>query len=241
MTAQVSAAKPYKGLGMEGGIARWYASLTKKAMDDFKRDARRMSERTPASGRVLEVAPGPGYFAIELAKLTNCEITGLDISKTFVDIARRNAAEAGVRVDFRRGSASDIPFAGEAFHFVFCRAAFKNFTEPVRALQEMYRILKPGGEAVIIDLRRDASRECIEQAVDSMDLSAVNAFITKMTFRFMLLKRAYTAREFETMISKTNFPIAEIKETLIGLEVSLKKPLEDAAEGSAFITITTAT
>lgn len=230
MAAQASAVKPYKGLGMEGGVARWYASLTKKSLDSFKDDARRMAERIPPHGKVLEIAPGPGYFAIELAKLTQSEITGLDISKTFVEIARSNAAQAGVRVDFKQGNASDIPFAAEAFDFIFCRAAFKNFTQPVAALQEMYRVLKPGGQAVIVDLRRDASRETIEQAIKEMHLGAVNAFITKMTFRFMLLKRAYTAKEFENMILETNFLAAEIKEDLIGLEVSLKKGTEDHAE-----------
>lgn len=233
MTSQASTVKPYKGLGMEGGVARWYASLTKKTLDDFKKDARRMAARIPADGRVLEVAPGPGYFAIELAKLTQCEITGLDISQTFVEIAKTNAANAGVRVDFRRGNASDIPFAAEAFDFVFCRAAFKNFTEPVRALQEMYRVLKPGGEAVIIDLRRDASRETIAQAVDGMHLGPINAAITKLTFRFMLLKRAYTAHEFKNMVLKTDFPAAEIQENLIGLEISLKKAQEENAGNSA--------
>lgn len=228
MTAQASTVKPYKGLGMEGGIARWYASLTRKSLDDFKRDARRTAERLPLHGRVLEVAPGPGYFAIELAKLTQCEITGLDISQTFVEIAKEHAANAGVKVDFRRGNASDIPLAAGAFDFVFCRAAFKNFTEPIRALQEMYRVLKPGGEAVIIDLRRDASRETIAQAVDGMHVGAINALITKLTFRFMLLRRAYTAREFEGMVLKTDFVTAEIQENLIGLEVSLKKAREEA-------------
>lgn len=230
MTAQASTAKPYKGIGMEGGIARWYASVTKKALDDFKKDARRMADRIPPHGRALEIGPGPGYFAIELAKLTQCEITGLDISQTFVDIARKNATEAGVRVDFRRGNASDIPFAAEAFDFIFCRAAFKNFTEPVRALEEMYRVLKPGGHAVIIDLRRDASQEVLEQAVNSMQLGAVNSFLTKLTFRFMLLKRAYTAKEFEQMIVKTNFLSAAIAEELIGLEVTLRKGTSDGVE-----------
>jgi ubiquinone/menaquinone biosynthesis C-methylase UbiE len=223
MTAQTTAAKPFKGIGMEGGIARWYASLTKKGLDDFKKDARRMAERVPPGGKVLEVAPGPGYFAIELAKLGKHDVTGLDISKTFVEIARSNAAEAGVKVDFRQGNAADMPFAAEAFDFIFCRAAFKNFCEPVKALQEMYRVLKPGGQAVIIDLRRDASRASLKQAIEGMNVGAINGIITKLTFRFMLLKRAYTAREFEQMIVKTDFLAAEIEENLIGLEIRLKK------------------
>jgi ubiquinone/menaquinone biosynthesis C-methylase UbiE len=218
--------KPYKGLGMEGAVAKWYASLTKKSLEDFKALARRIAAQIPPGSSVLEVAPGPGYCAIELAKLGNYEIVGLDISKTFVEIASANATKAGIRVDFRRGNVSDMPFGDDTFDFVFCRAAFKNFTEPKRALQEMYRVQKPGGQALVIDLRRDASKESIAQAVNDMNLGAVNRVITKMTFRFMLLKRAYTRREFEELIAETKFHGIEIRDDRIGLEIWLTKNRE---------------
>ncbi len=83
--------KAYKGMGMEGFTARWYASLTHKSLDEFKSLARRAAGQIPAGASVLEVAPGPGYFAIELAKLGAYRVTGLDISRTLVEIARANA------------------------------------------------------------------------------------------------------------------------------------------------------
>src|ERR1700733_3024195 len=178
-----AAVKPYKGWGMEGAVAKWYAALTRKSLEDFKALARRTAEQIPPRSSVLEVAPGPGYFAIELAKLGDYRIMGLDISQTFVEIARANAAKAGVRVDFRRGNASAMPFDDETFDFLLCRAAFKNFSEPRRALEEMHRVLKPGGQALIIDLRGDASNESIKEAVNGMNLGTVNAMIAKMTFR----------------------------------------------------------
>lgn len=226
MSIQASSVKPYKGLGMEGAVAKWYASLTKKSLEDFKALARRIAAQIPPNSNVLEVAPGPGYCAIELAKLGNYEIVGLDISKTFVEIARANAAKAGMRVDFQRGNVSDMPLGDETFDFVLCRAAFKNFSEPKRALQEMYRVLKPGGQALIIDLRRDAAKESIAQAVNDMNVGAVNRVITKLTFRFMLLKRAYTKQEFEELISETRFHDIEIRDDLIGLEIWLTKNRE---------------
>src|ERR1700722_5157383 len=189
-------AKAYKGMGMEGFTARWYASLTHKSLDEFKALARRVSSQIPAGASVLEVAPGPGYFAIELAKLGAYRITGLDISRPLVEIARTKAAEAGVNVDFRQGDAAHMPFAAESFDFLLCRAAFKNFTEPLPALKEMYRVLKPGGRALIIDLASDASMQSISEAVQGMHLGPVNAVITRLTFRFMLLKRAFTREEF---------------------------------------------
>jgi ubiquinone/menaquinone biosynthesis C-methylase UbiE len=223
MSAYASTLKPYKGLGMEGAVARWYAGLTKNSLARFKELARRIAANVPPGSQVLEVAPGPGYFAIELAKLGDYQITGLDISKTFVEIATANAAKAGVRVDFRRGNASNMPFTNESFDFLVCCAAFKNITEPKLALEEMYRVLKPGGRAMIIDLRKDASQDSIDQTVNNMHVGTVNGIITKLTFRFMLLKRAYTRAGFEELISETEFHDVQIEENLIALEIVLTK------------------
>lgn len=222
------AQKAYKGMGMEGFTAKWYASLTRKSLEDFKALARRVAHDLPPSANVLEVAPGPGYFAIELAKIASaapqgCRVTGLDISRTFVEIARRNALEARVAVDFRHGNAAGMPFDTGSFDFLLCRAAFKNFTEPLRALQEMHRVLRPGGRALIIDLRKDAAPDSIDQAVGQMHLGAVNSMITKLTFRHVLLKRAYSKREFQRLLDRTGFAPIEIREDLIGLELTLHK------------------
>jgi len=215
--------KAYRGVGMEGALAKWYAGLTRKSLAQFQALARRVAGQVPPGSRVLEVAPGPGFFAVELARLGDYHVVGLDISRTFVDIARRNAAEAQVDVDFREGNASNMPFENDSFDFLLCRAAFKNFSEPLAALCEMHRVLKPGGKALIIDLRRDATRESIAKAVDGMGLGAVNRLITKLTFRFMLLKRAYTKGEFESLLAQTGFRTVEIREDAIGLEIEMGK------------------
>jgi ubiquinone/menaquinone biosynthesis C-methylase UbiE len=215
--------KGYKGLGMEGGVARWYAKITGKDAAELESLARRMASNLSEGARVLEVAPGPGYFAIALAKLGKFQITGLDISKTFVEIAQRNAKDAGVTIDFRHGNASAMRFDENVFDLIFCRAAFKNFTEPVKALAEMRRVLAPGGRAVIIDLRRDASVEEIDTYIEHADLGALNALITKWTFRHMLLKRAYTRPEFERFIAESGWQNPRIDDAPIGFEITLTK------------------
>lgn len=215
--------KAYKGMGMEGWIARWYAANTRKGLEDFRALARRVAAQLPPGSAVLELAPGPGYFALELAKSSSCQITGLDISKTFVEIARHNAEEAKVTVDFRQGNASHTPFADETFDFILCRAAFKNFSEPLLAVKEMYRVLKKRGRAVIIDLRRDASQKSIDEEVEKMGLTWMSALFTKLAFRFMLLKRAYTQSEFEKFAAETAFHHADIKHNNIGFEITLQK------------------
>ena len=84
---------------------------------------------------------------------------------------------------FIHGSASDIPLEDGLFDLIVCRAAFKNFSEPLKALNEMRRVLKPGGRAVIIDPRKDASWDEIVAYVDGLRLSRANAWMSKFTFK----------------------------------------------------------
>lgn len=215
--------KPYRGLPMTGMLARWYAKNTGKAIAEYRTAAEGIAAMLPSGSHVLEVAPGPGYFAVELAKLGSRHIVGLDISSSFVRIATENARKAGVEVDFRHGNASSMPFDSASFDLVYCRAAFKNFSEPVQAINEMHRVLKPGGKAVIVDLRKDTSAGEIDVAVDGMGLNPINSLLTKWIFKHSLLKRAYSEDDFRRMASQTAFASCEIKAVSIGLEVTLQK------------------
>jgi ubiquinone/menaquinone biosynthesis C-methylase UbiE len=213
-----AADKGYKGLGMEGSIARWYEKNTRNSMDEFRKDAERLKAFLPNGGDLLEVAPGPGFLAIELARDPRIRVTGLDISKTFVELAKKNAEEAGVRAEFRLGNAAHMPFADHSFDLLVCRAAFKNFSEPEKALKEMRRVLRPGGTGLIIDLRRDVPMADVKQYVSGMHLSAIDRWVTAMTFRLMLLKRAYTKEELQKMLERAGCGSIAIKTNEIGME-----------------------
>jgi len=219
----VAMPKPHGDRGMEGMVAKWYASNTAEVMNEYSELAQRISREIAPGSRVLEVAPGPGYFCVELAKRESFAITGLDISRTFVKIAAKNATEAGVDADFQQGSASNMPFPRGSFDFLLCRAAFKNFAQPVAALQEMCRVLKPGGRGMIIDLRGDASPAEISRHVDQMGLSTLNRIMTKLAFKTMLLKSAYTKEQFQQMLAQTEFTKVEISEADIGFEITMTR------------------
>jgi ubiquinone/menaquinone biosynthesis C-methylase UbiE len=215
--------KAYKGLPMEGFIARWYARNT--AARDHRKSAELVAGQVAAGGSILEVAPGPGYLAIELAKLGGYRVVGLDISQSFVEIAGANAKNAGVAVEFRHGNAARMPFPGDSFDFIVCQAAFKNFSEPVQALAEMHRVLKPGGKALILDLRPDASSETIHAEIKKMELGWLNSLLTKLIFKHWLLKTAYSQEQFGQMASQSPFHTGEIQEDPLGLAVTLTKRL----------------
>jgi ubiquinone/menaquinone biosynthesis C-methylase UbiE len=208
---------------MEGAVARWYDRSTRKDMERFRTLAGRLHTVLPQGGDLLEVAPGPGFVAIEMAKGGAYRVTGLDVSRTMVELARRNAAEAGVDVAFRQGNVSAMPFADNSFDLLACSAAFKNFSEPHRALAEMYRVLRPGGTAVVLDLRKDVPMSEIGRYFRAIGLSTINRWITLATFRFMLLKRAYTPAQFEAMLADIPFRSKEIRLVDIGVELWLQK------------------
>ncbi len=172
---------------------------------------------------VLEVAPGPGYLAVELARAGDLRVTGLDVSRTFVHIAAENARAAGVTIEFQLGDAAHMSFPDAAFDFVVCRAAFKNFSDPVGALREIHRVLRPGGRASVFDLRRDASRAAIDTEVARMELSRLNQWLTKWTFRNLLLKRAYGADDLARMCAASPFGSGELKDDGIGFELRLER------------------
>jgi ubiquinone/menaquinone biosynthesis C-methylase UbiE len=213
-----------KGPEMEGPVARWYARVrgSQSQLEAYRKQARQITGGQPAGARVLEVAPGPGYLAIEMARLGSVHVTGLDISRTFIQIASENARTAGVSVDFRQGDAAKMPFDAESFDLVVCQAAFKNFTLPRSALAEMHRVLRIGGTAVIHDMSREATHADIELEVKGMELGRVGAFMTKATLE-SLRKRAYSSAQFEKLAVESPFGTCEISKLGIGLEVRLTK------------------
>jgi ubiquinone/menaquinone biosynthesis C-methylase UbiE len=215
--------KPYKGLAMEGVIASWYANTTKGDIRGYRTCAQSVVDRLAPGSSVLEVAPGPGYLAIEIAKRGNYRVVGLDISHSFVRIASENARREGVAIEFRQGDAAHMPFPDESFDFAVCRAAFKNFSDPVGALDEIHRVLKPGGKASIYDLRKDASLAEIDAEVRGMGLSWLNRLLTKGAFRFMLLKTAYTSAALERMVASSRFGTGDILQDGIGFDLRLAK------------------
>lgn len=212
--------KPYKGYGMEGLVAAWYARQTARDGEEIRQTTRRIAALNSGS-RVLEVAPGPGYLAIELARLSGALVTGLDISRSFVGIARENASKAGVRVDFEHGDAADLPFADTQFDFIVCRAAFKNFARPLVALNEMHRVLKPGGNALIVDLRKDFSPRAVKDYARRHGLFA-GPFI-RLTFNTVLKKRAYTKDSITELVAQSQFGQGEVRVDPIGFELWLHK------------------
>jgi len=212
-----STLKAYKGMGMEGSTARWYDRTTRKDLPDIRELAARIAALVPPAAQILEVAPGPGFLSIELAR-RGLHVRAVDISKTFVEIVRRNAAAENATVDIQQGNASALPLPDACVDFVVCRAAFKNFTEPVKAMAEMRRVLHPGGTALLIDMRRDVSLADIKRYVDKLDVNWLNRRFMMFVFRHMLIKRAYPLDEIRSMAAEAGWSDPRIQTAPLGFE-----------------------
>jgi ubiquinone/menaquinone biosynthesis C-methylase UbiE len=217
--------KWHKGIRMEGFIASSYDKNARK----YQRRVYNIYidwilKYLKAGDKILEVAPGPGYLAIDLSKKGNFDITGLEISNTFVNIARKNAKEEGANVRFDLGDVHQMPYEDKTFDFIICTAAFKNFSDPVKALNEMHRVLKPKGIAWIEDLRHDFTKAELDSFTKNvMKLKGFSGWFIKWSLGSYLKKRAYTRSQFADFISKSKFKSFEIIEHPVEFEVVLKK------------------
>ena len=213
--------KKFQDLAVTGKKAIAYDKLTREhRMDEIKKQANDVAKYLKNGDSVLEVAPGAGYLAIEIAKLGNYKITGLDISDILIEICKQNALKANVKnINFQQGNVSDMPFPDNKFNFIVCVLSFKNFKEPVQALKEMYRVLKPGGMVLIMDLNGGASLKATKKVAENMGLKGIMAYIAGAVQR----SAAYNKEELENFISSTKFKDYEIQESDMGFSIYLKK------------------
>lgn len=115
-----------------------------------------------ADARVLDVACGTGLFEQRvLADHPTQPMVGIDLSGNMLELARQKC-QPFPQVTFQVARALALPFADQTFDMVVSASAFHYFDDPVRALAEMKRVLKPQGTVIILDWCKDfwACRLC---------------------------------------------------------------------------------
>lgn len=208
--------------GIEGYFAVMYAEFARDtpAMQD---EYRRLAAKTALvieAGRVLEIGAGPGFIAIEIVKLLpQVQVVGLDLSETMIDIATANAREHGVseRVLFREGDASKMPFGDTSFDFVISSGSLHHWEEPSRIFQEIYRVLRPGCQALVSDLKRDAPEDEIQRFAAQVD-SRFMRWGLRHSFR-----EGYTVAEVEHLVDSLSFASVRTEEDNISMAIWLEK------------------
>jgi ubiquinone/menaquinone biosynthesis C-methylase UbiE len=114
--------------------------------------------RMASGGEAVDLGCGPGQLVIAMAgQAPGLHVTGVDLSAEMLAQADDNAQRAGLagRVSFRPGDAQQIPFPDGSLDLVVSTASLHHWSDPVAVLNEIARVLRPGGSFLILDLRRD--------------------------------------------------------------------------------------
>jgi ubiquinone/menaquinone biosynthesis C-methylase UbiE len=105
-------------------------------------------------GNILDLGTGPGYLPIEIVKRApDINITGVDLSRKLIDMARANAQKAGLssQLSFEVGNSARLRFDDSVFDMVISTGMLHSLKNPINVLKEIKRLLKLGGEAWIYD------------------------------------------------------------------------------------------
>jgi ubiquinone/menaquinone biosynthesis C-methylase UbiE len=105
---------------------------------------------------VLEVGCGTGTLTLEASRRAgpSGKVFGIDIIPAMIEISRQKAAQANQDITFQLGSIDNIPFPDGQFDVVMCSFMIFHMSEAVRrkGIAEIYRVLKPGGRLLVLDL-----------------------------------------------------------------------------------------
>jgi SAM-dependent methyltransferase len=151
-----------RGHQVPGGIligdAVLYDSLSRLLLGPFLgRIAADVAAVAPAGARVLEVGCGPGHLSIRLARRHGFEVSGLDLDPAMIARARANADRPGTgdqrRPEFLVGDVATLAFPDRSFDLVVSTLSMHHWADPAAGLAEIGRVLRPGGRALVWDLR----------------------------------------------------------------------------------------
>jgi ArsR family transcriptional regulator len=144
--------KPQAGRNFfdEVGGPEWDA-LRQVLGDDLLR-ARATSMLAPPGLRVADIGTGTGILAVELAAL-GLDVVGIDRSEAMLEAARakRPTGPGAGKLEFEVGDAHALPLADASVDAAFAHMVLHSLEEPERAIREMARVVRPGGQVILVD------------------------------------------------------------------------------------------
>ena len=168
-------------------FAQKYAKHHQKITEKFGHEyAQKLKSRGLQKGRVIDVGCGAGGTAIVLAKMfPDCEVVGIDLSEPLLKIAEgsNQVARLGERVKFKKADVQQIPYQDNSFDVVINLNMVHLVEDPISMLNEMERILKPGGFLFIADLKRSWLGIIEKEIKSSLTLSEARVLFKQSKLR----------------------------------------------------------
>ncbi len=117
----------------------------------------RLAQRRPDATAILDIGCGPGHMAAALAEAhPGADVVGLDLDPVQVRLARRHHARPNLR--YEEGASHALPMADGSLDWVLTSESYHHWSEQTRSLEEIHRVLRPGGEFWIIEGAGDMSK-----------------------------------------------------------------------------------
>jgi ubiquinone/menaquinone biosynthesis C-methylase UbiE len=209
-----------------GVLASAYEKATRLVIESYYRQVAEEITTHLKKGIILDLGTGPGYLPIEIAKKSlEIQITGIDLSRKLIQLARSNASAAGLanRLNFQLGNARRLDFDDSTFDMVISTGMLHSLKDPVRVLQEIYRVLKTGGEAWIFDPAKVASQ--VDRQKWKGSLNFQERFFLWLFQLFGLHKpiRTYTREKAIALIEQTDFKDYRIDASDNEIRIKLQK------------------
>ncbi|HJG32149.1 MAG TPA: demethylmenaquinone methyltransferase [Jeotgalicoccus aerolatus] len=107
--------------------------------------------------KVLDLCCGTGDWTIQLAENQEAEITGLDFSENMLKVAAGKTAQFN-NITLTQGDATDLPYDDNTFDIVTIGFGLRNLPDYLSGIKEFYRVLKPGGQLVILETSNPESK-----------------------------------------------------------------------------------
>jgi ubiquinone/menaquinone biosynthesis C-methylase UbiE len=171
-------------------------------------------------GTVLDVGTGPGFVAIEVARLlegTGCRVVGMDLSRVMLTIAAENAAREGLNgaLTWREGDAKAMPFDDDEFDLVVCNDSLHHWEDPLPVFDEIARVLKEGGTCIVHDSKR------LEKWAARL-FSRLIGWMIPADFRvhyWNSIRSSYTPEELQTVLERSRLQGWHVVEEFMDLMV----------------------
>ncbi|CAA9202062.1 class I SAM-dependent methyltransferase [Flavobacterium collinsii] len=176
-----------------------YTSTFLKPWDDmFLKRCKKNAPVSTEKPTLLDVGTGTGVLLERLYEtpgFENYTFIGIDYYEDNVIEANDKFTERGLsdRISVKEGDAHYLDFESETFDMVISRATLHHLVDPVKALQEKYRVLKPNGICLIHDMKRDVSEEV---------LAEFNALRKKANYPPTVVSEKYTVKEIEEFLEQ---------------------------------------
>jgi ubiquinone/menaquinone biosynthesis C-methylase UbiE len=169
-------------------------------------------ERLDPHGTLLDAGCGPGQLAIAIGKrFPGLKVLGLDNNPGMLTAALRNGSRACVRnVAFQLGDVQHMPYADGYFDFVVSTISLHHWQDAPGALVEIYRVLAPGGQLLLMDLRRDCAR-WFYYGLALLQRFAMPTAIRRTNGAVGSLYASYTIEEVRTLLNATRFQTVKIE------------------------------